>query len=61
MHEHDLNSTDSPCVKKCAMNGRGYCTGCWRSLKELAEWMGKSDEERRRIMAELPKRANSNK
>jgi len=30
--------------------------GCGRSLTEIAEWIGYSDSERTRIMAELPAR-----
>jgi predicted Fe-S protein YdhL (DUF1289 family) len=35
---------------------RGLCLGCARTLDEIARWGGMSDEERARIMAELPLR-----
>ena len=34
----------------------GFCSGCGRSLDEIADWSGLSAEERKRIMAELPLR-----
>jgi uncharacterized protein len=32
------------------------CTGCGRSLNEIARWLELAAAERRRIMAELPGR-----
>jgi predicted Fe-S protein YdhL (DUF1289 family) len=47
----------TPCVKVCAVDGAsGLCLGCLRSLAEIAQWSRFSDEERARIMGELPDR-----
>jgi uncharacterized protein len=47
----------SPCVKVCQMEpGRGLCLGCGRTLDEIVRWAQMSDNERERIMAELPAR-----
>ena len=47
----------SPCVKVCQMDPRrGLCLGCARTLDEIARWAALTDEERDRIMAELPSR-----
>jgi len=35
---------------------RGLCIGCRRTLDEIARWGGMSDQERERVMAELPGR-----
>jgi len=35
---------------------QGSCTGCLRTLDEIARWGGMSDAEREAIMAELPSR-----
>jgi hypothetical protein len=35
---------------------RGLCMGCGRTLDEIARWAQMSDEERERIIAELPHR-----
>lgn len=49
----------SPCVKVCQMDPeRGLCLGCARTLDEIARWGAMSDEERERIMAELPSRGS---
>ena len=47
----------TPCIKVCAVSGQtGLCIGCGRTLGEIASWGGISEEERQRIMAELPAR-----
>lgn len=48
---------ESPCVGICQIEkSSGLCTGCWRSLREIAGWVRFPESERRRIMAELPTR-----
>ena len=47
----------TPCVKVCVVDGEsGLCLGCYRRLREVAGWAKLSDEDRARIMAELPSR-----
>ena len=47
----------TPCIKVCAVSGRtGLCIGCGRTLAEIAGWGGLSEQERQRIMAQLPAR-----
>jgi uncharacterized protein len=48
---------ETPCVKICTFDPlHGLCSGCGRTLEEIAQWSDMSDAERRRIMAELPAR-----
>jgi predicted Fe-S protein YdhL (DUF1289 family) len=47
----------TPCIKVCVVDGEsGLCLGCYRQLSEVAGWARLPDEERERIMAELPSR-----
>ena len=47
----------TPCIKVCVVDGEsGLCLGCYRRLSEVAGWAKLSDEDRTRIMAELPSR-----
>ena len=47
----------SPCIKVCVMNpAAGICSGCGRTLDEIARWGMMSDAERARVMQELPQR-----
>ena len=47
----------TPCVKVCVVDGEsGLCLGCYRRLSEVAGWAKLGDEDRARIMAELPSR-----
>ena len=48
----------SPCVGVCVIDeARGICTGCARTLDEIATWGGASDAFRDRTWADLPRRA----
>ena len=40
----------------CALNDAQYCTGCRRSIREIAAWSRMPDEDRRQVLAELPHR-----
>jgi hypothetical protein len=47
----------SPCVKVCVMDAeRRYCTGCMRTLAEIACWGEMTDSERGLVMASLASR-----
>lgn len=47
----------TPCIKVCVIDGEsGLCMGCYRALPEVAGWSKLDDQERARIMAELPSR-----
>jgi predicted Fe-S protein YdhL (DUF1289 family) len=47
----------SPCVRICVMDAsRQFCTGCRRTLGEIARWWGMRDDEKRAVLAALPQR-----
>jgi uncharacterized protein len=47
----------SPCVKVCLMSPEsGLCTGCLRTLDEIARWSAMSDAEREQVFLLLEKR-----
>lgn len=45
----------SPCINVCRMEG-GFCSGCFRTLDEIACWANVDDEARRRILAAVAQR-----
>jgi predicted Fe-S protein YdhL (DUF1289 family) len=48
----------SPCLSVCVMDKpTGWCTGCLRNINEIAAWGGLSDEPKRRVWAQLERRA----
>ena len=52
------DEVESPCIKICVIHPvEQICTGCLRSLDEIARWSQMSPEARRTIMTELPSRA----
>jgi hypothetical protein len=47
----------SPCIKVCVIDaGSRLCTGCGRTLDEIARWGSMGEPERLQIMATLPER-----
>ncbi len=49
---------ESPCIKICVIHpAERLCTGCLRSIDEIAMWSRLTPDERRAIMADLPSRA----
>ena len=54
-----VRAIPSPCVNVCMLHPESeLCIGCRRTVEEIARWTGYSDEERRRILAELPGRTH---
>ncbi len=51
---------ETPCIKICVIEpDTRACTGCRRTLTEIAQWSQLSAAERRRIMIELPSRQSA--
>ncbi|MFZ9297530.1 MAG: DUF1289 domain-containing protein [Hylemonella sp.] len=48
----------SPCMSVCIMGqDSGLCTGCWRTLDEIAAWSTLSEAGKRSIWAQIARRA----
>jgi predicted Fe-S protein YdhL (DUF1289 family) len=48
---------ETPCEKICILDpASGLCRGCGRSLAEIERWTSYNDDERSRVMADLPRR-----
>jgi len=43
----------SPCINVCALDAGQRCTGCGRTLGEIAGWGGMSASERWAVIARL--------
>ena len=51
----DLN----PCIGVCSQNPETkQCHGCQRTPEEIAEWVTMSDNDKRKLIEELDKRAD---
>lgn len=49
----------SPCVKICVVHPEArICTGCYRSIEEIAGWGRMSNDERASIINDLPARSS---
>lgn len=45
----------SPCINVCKMED-GLCTGCFRTIDEIALWSSVDDNEKRLILAAVAQR-----
>ena len=51
------NEVQSPCVRICVIHPEArLCTGCLRTMDEIAQWSKMTPEQRSEIMEELPGR-----
>jgi predicted Fe-S protein YdhL (DUF1289 family) len=47
MREAGSLGTGTPCIRVCKMdNQSGLCSGCFRTLDEIANWLKYTDEQR---------------
>jgi uncharacterized protein len=52
-----MTTIETPCIRICSVDPeRDICTGCGRTVAEIAGWTTMAVGERRRIMALLPDR-----
>ena len=52
------NDVPSPCQSVCVMDeARGWCTGCLRTLPEIAAWGGLADAQKRAVWRQSEQRA----
>jgi predicted Fe-S protein YdhL (DUF1289 family) len=48
----NVGQQKSPCVKVCRIEGN-FCTGCYRTIDEIRDWMVMSDYEQQKLLHEL--------
>lgn len=47
----------TPCIKVCIVDAESnLCLGCYRTLMEIAGWARLPEDERARLMTDLPER-----
>ncbi|MGI9369499.1 MAG: DUF1289 domain-containing protein [Ruegeria sp.] len=51
------NEVESPCIQICVMHpAERICTGCYRTIDEIARWSKMDSSERAEIMQDLAAR-----
>ena len=58
MHEHRerMLPPASPCVNVCVLDDAGFCSGCLRTVDEIARWASMSAAEQWSLLALLAER-----
>jgi len=56
-----MEEIKSPCIKKCALNEKNICTGCFRTIQEIITWSSADDQTKREITALSEKRRKNQK
>jgi len=49
-------SIASPCVGVCTLGPGNICIGCLRTAAEIGNWLNYSNQQRQRIIEQLPQR-----
>ncbi|MGV6806979.1 MAG: DUF1289 domain-containing protein [bacterium] len=47
----------SPCISICALDENDVCVGCYRTAKEIREWLLMEDDERMEVLEKSAERA----
>jgi len=47
-----ISNVPSPCIKVCTIID-GFCVGCERSAKEIAEWLRATDKRKLEILERI--------
>lgn len=50
--KRQIGKVESPCIKVCQIKD-GYCTGCFRTIDEIRDWMIMSEYEQKKLKYEL--------
>ncbi|MDX2350582.1 MAG: DUF1289 domain-containing protein [Porticoccus sp.] len=48
----------SPCISICAMDEKDLCIGCYRTSKEIRDWLLMEDDERLDVIVKASERAS---
>ncbi len=46
----------SPCLRKCCLDERDVCLGCYRKIDEITGWTAMSNEERQQTLERCQQR-----
>ena len=46
----------SPCISICALDGAGFCSGCWRTRDEIGAWISMTGAQQWALIAVLDRR-----
>jgi predicted Fe-S protein YdhL (DUF1289 family) len=51
------NILRSPCTNNCFVPpGTDLCTGCYRTIKEIIDWINLTEKERNEVLEKIDKR-----
>ncbi len=55
------NYVTSPCIRQCTLNDEDVCVGCFRSRREILDWLRMTENEQRSTIDRCEQRRAKNK
>ena len=46
-----VDAPHSPCINICSIGPHGWCSGCYRTLEEIADWIRLDGAARRVVLS----------
>lgn len=46
----------SPCISVCVLDENDVCEGCYRNVREITDWSGMDNDEKRVVMVAVGER-----
>ena len=56
MSHSSCNLIQSPCIRKCCLDDKDVCLGCFRTLDEITGWTSYSEDEKLKVLAHCTRR-----
>ena len=55
-----MGTISSPCVSMCTLDHKDVCIGCYRTAREITEWLLMDDGERLDVLERCAERSRIN-
>lgn len=56
MADDQLPEPKSPCISVCVLDEEDICQGCWRSAREITDWMTLNGDGKRAVLKKASER-----
>jgi len=50
IHQTEIKGLESPCIRNCCLDDQDICLGCFRSLDNITQWHGSTNQQKLEIL-----------